>query len=176
MNLGYFVEGIIRPGNAIVKAFNAGFHRLVQRCRPRPVGSRLMMARYTHLSAAVSVGKCPRALTALRIRALIDSIAFVSGMKEVGTPAGSSSGPAPRWGERFAKYGATIRDRGCCGETQIGQAGLHDGLRARVSRWPPLRLVRVRCERESVVVVSPVGFPVQTNRVGRETNGQVYRA
>jgi transposase len=30
----------------------------------------------------------------------------------------------------------------------------------------------MRCERESVVVVSPVGFPVQTNRVGRETMGR----
>ncbi len=28
------------------------------------------MARYTHFKAAASVGKCPRALTALRIRAL----------------------------------------------------------------------------------------------------------
>jgi hypothetical protein len=36
-----------------------------------------MMARYTHFSAAVSVGKWPRALTALRIRALMDSMAFV---------------------------------------------------------------------------------------------------
>ena len=43
----------------------------------RPVGSRLMTARYTHFSAAVSVGKCPRALTALRILLLIDSIALV---------------------------------------------------------------------------------------------------
>jgi hypothetical protein len=36
-----------------------------------------MMARYTHFSAAVSAGKWPRALTALRIRALTDSMAFV---------------------------------------------------------------------------------------------------
>ena len=35
------------------------------------------MARYTHFSAAASVGKWPRALTALRIRALMDSMAFV---------------------------------------------------------------------------------------------------
>jgi hypothetical protein len=46
-----------------------------------------MTARYTHLRAAVSVGKCPRALTALRIRALMLSIAFVSGMKCGDAPA-----------------------------------------------------------------------------------------
>lgn len=40
------------------------------------------MAMYTHLRAAVSVGKCPLALTALRIRAFTDSMALVSGMKE----------------------------------------------------------------------------------------------
>jgi hypothetical protein len=34
------------------KAFKAAFHRLVQRWRPRPVGSRLMIARYRHLRAA----------------------------------------------------------------------------------------------------------------------------
>lgn len=61
VNLSYLVERIIRSGNAIVKAFSAAFHRLDQRCRPLPVGSRLMIARYTHLSAAASVGKCRRA-------------------------------------------------------------------------------------------------------------------
>ena len=41
-----------------------------------------MSAMYTHLRAAVSVGKWPRAFTALRMRAFTDSIALVSGMKE----------------------------------------------------------------------------------------------
>ena len=59
------------------KAFRAAFHRLVQRWRPRPVGSRLMIARYRHFRAACSVGKWPRAFTARRSRALIDSMAFV---------------------------------------------------------------------------------------------------
>ena len=36
-----------------------------------------MTARYRHLRAACSVGKWPRAFTARRSRALIDSIAFV---------------------------------------------------------------------------------------------------
>jgi len=50
---------------------------MVHRRRPAPVGSRLINAKYTHFSAAVSFGKCPRARTALRIRALTLSIAFV---------------------------------------------------------------------------------------------------
>src|SRR5439155_19557077 len=66
-----------RPSKVISKAFRAAFHRLVQRARPRPVGSRLMIARYRHFRAACSVGKWPRAFTARRSRALIDSIAFV---------------------------------------------------------------------------------------------------
>ncbi|MGH3772780.1 MAG: hypothetical protein ACRDRW_15545 [Pseudonocardiaceae bacterium] len=37
-----------------------------------------MTARKTHFSAAASVGKWPRALTARRIRALIDSIVILS--------------------------------------------------------------------------------------------------
>ncbi len=49
---------------------------MVHRLRPLPVGSRLINALYTHLRAA-SVGKCLRTRTALRIRALTDSMAFV---------------------------------------------------------------------------------------------------
>jgi hypothetical protein len=41
------------------------------------------------------------------------------------------------------------------GARMCGQAVLHDELRTRVSSWPPLRLTRLRCERGSVVVVSP---------------------
>lgn len=37
----------------------------------------------------------------------------------------------------------------------------YDELRARVSSWPPLRLARMRCERESVGVVLPAGLPVR---------------
>jgi hypothetical protein len=33
-----------RPSKAISNAFNAGFHRIVQRLRPAPVGSKLMIA------------------------------------------------------------------------------------------------------------------------------------
>ena len=57
VNLGYFVGSIMRSGKAIVKAFTAPFHRFDQRRRPLPVGSRLITARYTHLSAACSLGK-----------------------------------------------------------------------------------------------------------------------
>jgi site-specific DNA recombinase len=54
--------------------------RLVQRRRPRPVGSRLTMVRYRCLSAACSLGKCPRALTERRKRALRLSMALVVAM------------------------------------------------------------------------------------------------
>ena len=60
------------------KAFRAAFHRFVHRLRPFPVGSRLLIARYRHFRAACSVGKWPRAFTARRSRALIDSIVILS--------------------------------------------------------------------------------------------------
>jgi hypothetical protein len=82
----------------MVKAFNAPFQRLDQRFRPLPVGSRLMTARYTHLSAAWSLGKCPRARTALRIRAFTDSMALVSGMKERRYSLVPRSSPSPSVG------------------------------------------------------------------------------
>src|SRR3954453_19970171 len=53
-------------------------------------------------------------------------------------------------GLRFGRLG-----RGAFGRTQVGQAGLDDGLRARAFQWPPLRLARLRCERGSVDVVCP---------------------
>src|SRR3954463_10089277 len=43
-------------------------------------------------------------------------------------------------------------------ENAEGQAGRSYGLRARWCNWPPLRLARVRCERESVSVVLPAGL------------------
>ncbi len=42
------------------------------------------------------------------------------------------------------------------GARRCGQADLHDEPRVRVSSWPPLRLARLRRERESVGVVSPI--------------------
>jgi hypothetical protein len=42
-----------------------------------------MIARYTHLSAACSLGKWPRAFTALLIRALMDSIRLGLGFQLV---------------------------------------------------------------------------------------------
>jgi hypothetical protein len=51
------------------------------------------------------------------------------------------------------------RDEGV-GSTRDGQAVSYHELRARVGIWPPSRLARVRCERESVVVVWPVGSRV----------------
>src|SRR5215211_8601790 len=58
-------------------------------------------------------------------------------------------------GVRAGEYGATVWDRGIREQTRSGRPVLFDGLRARVSRWPPLRLARMRRERESVGVVCP---------------------
>ena len=48
------------------------------------------------------------------------------------------------------------------GARWCGQAGPYDELRARVSSWPPLRLVRLRRERGSVGVVLPAAPVTQT--------------
>ena len=82
-----------------------------------------------------------------RLVAKVLSMGLVTGMKDSGAdyPAGILVVPA---------YGETIRDRGA-GSTKCGQAVVHDEPRIRVSSWPPLRLARLRREREFVVVVSP---------------------
>lgn len=67
----------IRSANVIAKALRAGFHLIVHRASPVPLGSRERVTRYRVFSAAWSLGKCPLALTARRNRALRDSIAFV---------------------------------------------------------------------------------------------------
>jgi len=74
----------MRPSKVIANAFSAGFHLIARRALPFPVGSSARVARYKHLSAACSVGKCPRARAARLYRALTDSIAFVEQI-----PAGS---------------------------------------------------------------------------------------
>ncbi|HZE30884.1 MAG TPA: hypothetical protein VE198_05525, partial [Actinoallomurus sp.] len=45
-DVGYFRPADRRPSKVMSKAFRAAFHRLVQRLRPLPVGSRLISARY----------------------------------------------------------------------------------------------------------------------------------
>ena len=95
--------------------------------------------------AASSLGKWPLARTARRSLAFKASIAFVTGMRV----------PAPMSGCGF-------RDRGIWCDHPGQRRREHEGagrpilyveLRARVSSWPPLRLARLRRERESVVVV-----------------------
>ena len=57
---------------------------------------------------------------------------------------------------------STVRPsgRGVSGsKRRPGRPVLFDGPRARVSKWPPLRLTRMRFERESVVVVCPPVLP-----------------
>lgn len=55
-----------RQANVMANALSAGFHLMVQRALPPPVGSRDLVTRYRHFRAAFSFGKCPLAFTALR--------------------------------------------------------------------------------------------------------------
>ncbi len=64
---------------------------------------------------------------------------------------------SPRRSSRSGRVIARHRAQGILVvENAGGHAGLDDGLRAREIRWRPLRLARVRCERESVCVVRPL--------------------
>jgi hypothetical protein len=74
------------------------------------LGSSDLVTRYRHFSAACSVGKCPRTVTARRYLAFSDSIAFVTGMK-VSTPPVSLASRL-WWGWSRLGYGATVRDMG----------------------------------------------------------------
>ncbi len=49
----------------------------------------------------------------------------------------------------------------------MGRPLSEDGLRARVSSWPPLRLARMRRERGSVGVVVPTCLPYRQTREGK---------
>jgi hypothetical protein len=61
-------------------------------------------------------------------------------------------------------------------QTWTGRPVSFDGLRARVSRWPPLRLARMRRERGSVGVVLPASCFTRPVRVGGEGSDQtVFR-
>src|SRR3954453_5877103 len=83
------------------------------------------------------------------------------------------SGRCCVWG---GEYGATVRGRGALRQTWTGRPVSFDGLRARVSRWPPLRLARMRRERGSVGVVLPAGCFTRPVRVGGEGSEQtVFR-
>src|SRR3954470_5534305 len=79
---------------------------------------------------------------------------LVTGMKRAGV-ARSRGIVRGAGGVRGGEYGATVRDGGIRKQTRSGRPLLLNGPRGRVSRWPPLRLARMRFERESVGVVLP---------------------
>lgn len=66
-----------RSPKVIEKALIAGFHRIIHRALPRPVGSSDLVTRYRHSGAAASLGKWPRALIARRNRAFRLSLLLV---------------------------------------------------------------------------------------------------
>lgn len=92
--------------------------------------------------AACSLGKCPLARVARRNRALSDSMAFESGMTSLTPLAWCWVG----FYDLVVGFGASRRN-------EPGQAVVFGDLRGRVGTWPPQRLTRLRCERESVSVV-----------------------
>ena len=72
-----WVVRLNRPAKVIANALSAGFHLITQRARLPSVGSRERVTRYRRFNAACSLGKCPRARTARRYLALMDSMALV---------------------------------------------------------------------------------------------------
>src|SRR3954451_4159024 len=110
-----------------------------------------------------SSGKLPTSSGRRPISRLKRASVLVTGMK------GGGCGPVPSdglgaGGVRGGEYGATVRDGGIAKQTRLGRPVLLDGLRARVSRWPPLRLARMRRERESVGVVLSAGCFTASDR------------
>ena len=104
--------------------------------RPFPFVGLAFKTRYSSFIAASSLGKCPRVRTARRSLAFSASIGLVTGMR--------MAVPISRRGSWTVAYGATIRDRGT-GSTKVWAGRfLNVELRARVSRWPPLQLARLR--------------------------------
>src|SRR5581483_11100026 len=79
--------------------------------------------------------------------------------------------PSPRhhWVSRLRASGT-----GALASTQEGQAVPYDELRARVSIWPPLRLARLRCEREAVGVVVPTSV-LNRAHTGRRAAEAIHR-
>jgi len=96
---------------------------------------------------ASSLGEMPTTSVRHLISPLRRSIGFVTGMRCLGAHV-----PAAMF--YIVAYGATIGTE-APGARSCGQADVFDEPRAGVSSWPPLRLARLRRERESVVVVSP---------------------
>ena len=79
-----------------------------------------------------------------------------------GSAAWCSAGPAAGVGHTVSPSGT-----GALEGTRMGRPFLHAGLRARVSSWPPLRLIRLRCARVSVGVVPSQRFPIGEIDEGR---------
>src|SRR4029077_14808325 len=91
-------------------------------------------------------GNAPTTRVRRRISRMIRSSGLLTGMRFLVLMFGCDS--------RVVAYGATIGTE-APGARRCGQADPYHEPRARVVSWPPLRLARLRRERESVVVVSP---------------------
>jgi hypothetical protein len=85
----YFLAALSPPSKVISKTFKAAFQRLLQRCRPRPVGFEADDGEVEVLQRGLLIREVPRAFTARRNLALSDSIALVVEM--MGRTSGSKS-------------------------------------------------------------------------------------
>ncbi|SPP98170.1 protein of unknown function [Bradyrhizobium vignae] len=115
---------------------------------------------------ASSFGKMPTTSVRRLISPLRRSIGLVTGMRCLGANV-------PAAVCYIVAYGATIGTE-APGARSAGRPMLFDEPRARVSSWPPLRLARLRWERESVVVVSPAA-PVICLAGGANATGDWHR-
>ena len=61
----------------VANVLSAGFYLIIQCARPPLVGLRERVTRYRHFNVACLLGKCPRAFTALRYLALMESMGLV---------------------------------------------------------------------------------------------------
>lgn len=123
-----------------------GFQCHVAAALDRPLvvcSSRIAPMRRTMAS---SLGKRPTTSVRRLISPLRRSIGLVTGMGFLGANVPLRCSTSWRMVRRSGQR---------TGSTKCGQADTHDEPRARVSSWPPLRLARLRRERQSVVVVSP---------------------
>lgn len=66
-----------RSPKTIAKAFNTGFHRVIQRTAPAPEGSKDRAVKYKNFNAESCDTKCPHTRAVRRKRAFNNSTAFV---------------------------------------------------------------------------------------------------
>ena len=116
-------------------------------------------------------------LIALRSWRLSASIALVTGMKGGRCRRVATTEPLQLLSASGSVSTVRPSGTGASGsERRLGRPFLYDAPRARVSSWPPLRLARMRFERESVGVVCPPGSHIINLVEGGQSSGTQDRS